>query len=277
MLKTESETSNDKKKNWKLRRFIFMELLNDLEVHFSMLKMRYMPVKGAYLIISGIAEKIEYRRMADIDILIDEECMKNATDYFFKLPNVTPKAHYATHYTPHETQFLYKIGNFKALIELHTHINCPERFSMNVSETFERGYKLTSFKILPCPEDALIIYISHLFTSFFIFTEEPDFNEITLIITHCKFNWQKFWDISYTTGIDGFIFLILKMYQNNYVPVPFFPREHLYSRLQAIIISKTGFVPLPLWYKRLFCELPYLKNPLYLTKRKLKKWKRNMK
>ena len=57
---------------WVFKQFIFEDVLRDLDDHFQHLKIDYMPIKGAYLICSGLAKQIKSRSMNDIDILVRE-------------------------------------------------------------------------------------------------------------------------------------------------------------------------------------------------------------
>ncbi len=69
-------------RQWVLNQIFYEEALKEIDEHFQKMQMSYMPIKGAYLICTGLAEKMENRFISDIDILVREKDMAEVSDYF---------------------------------------------------------------------------------------------------------------------------------------------------------------------------------------------------
>ena len=263
-----SDLKNNTNTFWQLRCFVFEELLSELENHFTTINAEYMPIKGAYLIATGLSGSMRFRQMADLDILVKECDMERCSQYFFSLPQSTPRTYYKENYRPYETQFSYKIGNYHAAVEIHSQLNFPERFVLPTEELFSRAVSGGGLRKLPCPEDSLLIFLTHAFTHFFLEFRETNFEEIGLLLAQKGFCWEKFWASCQKTGIVGFIYMVLRLFEENTKVLVQFPKRYWYEEIQVRIIRRFGYQALPRWYKRLFCELPYIKKPLSMVLRK---------
>ena len=74
---------------WVFKQFLYEDVLRDLDDHFQRLNIDYMPIKGAYLICAGLAQRIRSRTMVDIDILVREGDFNAVISYFsdqFQMP-----------------------------------------------------------------------------------------------------------------------------------------------------------------------------------------------
>ena len=196
---------------WKYNQVIYAELLDELDKHFKAINVCYMPIKGAYLIGSGLAEKMTYRRMDDVDILVKKEDFENVCGFLSFLPQVK----FLKHRWYFEKEFAYSMGSFICYLEIHSLLNESSRFDLSTEKLFERALPCEGMRVVPCFEDAMVILICHLIVHIAHEMRETVFEEISLISKHKDFKWEKFWSIAKTTNILPFFHFILFWYKNS--------------------------------------------------------------
>jgi hypothetical protein len=262
--------SSSSHKAWALRRLIVGQLLKDLDSHFRRIAVRYMPIKGAYLICRSLAERMAVRRMADIDILVEDSGLAVATEYFFSLANVTPLTHFSANSRPYETQLCYKFAKADVPIELHSMVNFPQRFKLPVNELFERGTPRGEALVLPSAEDALLITACHILTHLPFEFRETWGEEIGLIASQEGFDWQRFWRLAHGTDVPSAVYFVLGLFLEDVRKTTHAPRGYWYSDLQLRLARIVRVDKLPYWYRRAFLEIPFVRDPLWLVAHKIR-------
>jgi hypothetical protein len=263
-----------RQKQWVLTQMVYQEVLEELDGHFRGCRIPYMPIKGAYLICSGLSAKMPVRQMQDIDILVNEQDMRKASDYFQQLSTVIMKCYYTDNYRPTETSFMYPVGDSYVLVEVHSRLNFAERFVLPAAMLFARSHDGDEIKRLPSPEDALLIHLCHL-QSHIPFEFRPEtMVEINLLVSQEGFDWKVFWKHSSATGIEPFIYFILKLYHKIY-PVRILPsKKHFYADIMAYLFTEPRYNHAPEWVRRIFLDLPFVRKPMWLIWHKLTHGKR---
>jgi hypothetical protein len=224
-----------------------------------------MPIKGAYLICSGLAEKMPYRTMVDIDILVKKEDFNRVCDYFAKIPQVT----FLKYKWYFEKEFAYSIGTMVCYFEIHWLLNYPARFNLPTENLFNRAKLLRGMRLIPCAEDALIILLCHVLVHIAYEIRATLFEEISLISGQEGFTWDRFWGFAKTTGIVPFFCFILSCYKKEMNDNDInFPKLYIYSFTLATIIGMQRLVRLPMLLRRIIMEFPFVKNPWMLAKHK---------
>jgi hypothetical protein len=260
-------------KVWAARQFIALEALDWLHDFFLSVGKRYMLVKGAYLAATGLGDSLSERMMCDVDIVVDESALIPVTDMLFDHLDIIPVRHCKDNYRPYESQCFLNSGNGKILLEIHSHLNFPERFHLPPLDLFHRGVQSDKFRWLPCNEDALILLLCHLLSNM-AFTISPSIHEeISVLINREQFDRQKFWDIARTTGIEAFMHFVLrvhaKIYQKDFICRS--NRIHPYADLLALLVGNmTCLNSVPGWIRRMFIEVPMVRGGQFdLLRRKL--------
>ena len=255
---------------WVFKQFIFEDVLRELDDHFQRLSIDYMPIKGAYLICSGLAKQIKSRGMSDIDILVRERDFDEVVSYFRSIPNVTiAEGSWPVNKKgwPFEVTFYYPFKGSMVSIDFHKLINLRERFLLEPEVLFNRGVK-QGRRTLPSAEDALAICLCHGFSHAAHALDDNVFNDIAILI-NTSINWPKFWRITESTGITAFIYYVLKKIekkdgvQMNRLPkstIKFIYVDFLLERF----FGKSIFPDLPKLFRRFFIELPLCRNPIGL-------------
>ena len=256
-------------KKWALTQIFYQGVLNEIGTHFHNLNIKYMPIKGAYLICSGLAEKFKDRHISDIDILVQEKDMQKSSDYFASLENTEMKVYYKYNYRQTETVFNYSKGDIKICVEIHSQLNFPERFVLPTPELFARSITANDVMHLPSPEDGLLVFLCHLQSHISFEFRESNMEEINIIASQNGFNWKTFWSRCPTTGIEAFIYFIIKLYQKKYPAIIAPSHRYLYSDLLVGIFNEKLYKNMPHWSRRLFLELPFVRKPIWLLFNKL--------
>jgi len=251
-------------RKWALQQIFFCNVLQELDTHFRALRIRYMPIKGAYLLCTGLAEKMKERIINDIDILVEEEHIAQVSDYFAGLHNTKLLVHYTQNYRPTETSFLYTIDSASVLIEIQCRLNLDARFLLPTRELFLHSRPSNEVRCLPCAEDSLLIFLCHL-QSHIPFEFRPEtMEEINLLAYQEGFAWQTFWDRCPATGIEPFIYFILKMYQKEYsAQIPPL-KKYGYAHFLAGWFNESRYNRSPEWVRRVFLDLPFVRKPVRL-------------
>jgi hypothetical protein len=225
-----------------------------------------MPIKGAYLICAGLANQVRSRTMIDIDILVRESDFDAVISHFSTVPGATIAEKSWPLYKkgwPFEVAFYYSFEGWTLNIDIHKLINLRQRFSLPPEMLFARGTK-QGLRTLPCPEDALAICLCHGFSH--IANVFPDFvfDDITLL-TPTSLDWNKFWKIARSTGIEAFIYYILKIFEKKRTRLPTpSPRKTLRFVYADILVGVTGhrsLSTLPRILRRIFMEVPLCRDP----------------
>jgi hypothetical protein len=251
--------------SWALRQLLFSEVLRRLDHHFAELNVRYMPVKGAYLIISGCAEKMKRRQMNDIDILLREGDLQKASDYFFTCTGIVPRTYYKDNYRPYETSFNYMVNETAVRVELHSRLNFPQRFKLETADLFSRCRPASGLMLLPSPEDSLIIFLCHLFTHLPVEWRKTTWEEMALLYGQAGFSWDTFWMSSHDTGLKSFMFFMLNLCGAGREALAGAGRPSLYARLLSGAFDRDALQRMPRLLRRLLLEIPFVKNPLWLA------------
>ena len=262
-------------RQWATVQHVYQEVFDELSVMLSDIHIPHMPIKGQYLICTGLSEKLRYRKMTDIDILILPEDMEKATNHLFAKKDIVPRTHYTENYRTTETQFYYLYNNTRVAIEIHCSLNFPDRFILPTENIFKRGKQMQTSYYLPCPEDALLLHLCHLLTHISFEFRSTIFEEITLISGQDEFSWKRFFDRAQTTGIVHFIYFVLTTYSCTTGRFPPGCKTTWYTKLQAQVACRIGFNRLPQWYRRLFMEMPFVRKPGKLIARKLSSHSKN--
>jgi hypothetical protein len=239
---------------------LYAEILRELDGHFRRIGVRYMPIKGAYLILDGLAELIESRKMADIDILVEKDHFGAAADYFASLDMTTekPDAWYF------ERVFMYRYGRFEVQVELHYLLNRPERFLLPTEELFARGARDGAWRWLPSREDALCIELCHVLVHVAYVVREHIFDDIRAL-TADHFDWDRFWTIARSTGVARFMRALLYAYnlrEGGAAPVG---AVGVMDKTFARLLHPSMSNRMPRWAKRGLLELSLVREPLQLA------------
>jgi len=269
------ETSFPVDTTWVFKQFIFEDVLRELDDHFQSLNIDYMPIKGAYLICSGLAKLIKSRSMNDIDILVCERDFDIAISYFKSIRNVTiANGSWPANKKiwPFEVTFYYQFEGRTINFELHKLINLHQRFILPPEQLFARGRR-EGYRILPCAEDALVICICHRFSHVGNFYSDALFIDAAFL-ANTSISWEKFWEIAKSTGIAGFVYYVLKKIEKKGmilpVRIPKKTNNFTYASILLTIFGNRDLIALPPILRRLLIELPFCLNPLGLLINKCK-------
>jgi hypothetical protein len=246
-------------KRWVVKQILYRDLLTELDGHFTNMDVRYMPIKGAYLILAGLAERIDAREMLDVDILVDRENFDAVCDYFARCPNTTVED------DPwyFERTVWYHLGSQRLRVEIHYLLNRPERFILPPQELFARGLQKGTFLWLPGPEDALAIAVCHALVHIaWSGLREAVFDDVSVLARMPDFAWPRFETIMAQTGImrfRRFLFLLLERKRGLWLPglekrIPFWMKL-----LAGIFMRRYG--RMPVWLQRLLFEIPFVRDP----------------
>jgi hypothetical protein len=253
-------------KNWKYLQLFYGEVLREIDSHFISLDAPYMPIKGAHLICSNLSEKMPYRRMDDIDILVKEEDFERVCAYFSNLPNVV----FLKHKWYFEKEFSYSLGAVECHFEIHWLLNFPARFILSPYTIFARASRPNgTLRLQPCPEDALLILICHAFVHIAFELRETLSEEIALLSRERGFSWETFWKYAHQTGIIRFIRLLLMHYCNGSPDTIQAQRSLDFTAFFRPLLSKERYDKMPFFIRKALLEIPFARNPWWLIANKL--------
>lgn len=250
------------------RRLVLEEVLARVGGELSSLGLRWMPIKGAYLLRAGLADHLPLRRIHDLDILLHANDFHRAAEHLETLPNVDA----VPHRWPFEAVFEYSYGSFSVPVELHRLLNYPERFLLPPAELFQRGSPVEgdSNQVLPGPEDALLIAICHRLVHAAHSPPPRTYDELALVAALPGFSWERFWEAARATGVEGFVHYLLKQCERHTGLQASFPRKHPYAGALAHVPRIAAYGRLSSVFRRVFVELPFVRNPAGLVLRKLR-------
>jgi hypothetical protein len=249
---------------WTIKQLLFESLLDELDTVFSILETPYMPIKGAYLIRSGLANRLSQREMLDIDILVKPRDFPAVADRFARDPRSTPRKNH----WPFENSFQFRVGKITGCVEIHHHLNYPERFLLPADELFSRARELSPGKscMLPCPEDALLILVCHALVHIGFEIKSASIAEIQLISSLEGFSWERFWRQCERTGIADFARFLFSLTSPHFPLLN--PRKSVYCAALSRMISPEHYQQMPKLLRRLIIEWPMMRNPVgFLWKR----------
>ena len=257
---------NSPTKNWKLLQLVTGEILKEFDLHFSNLNINYMPIKGAFLINSGLSEKIVCRRMDDIDILVLQKDFDRVCAYFSSLPQVV----FVKHKWYFEQEFFYSWGNYKSYVEIHWLLNYPERFLLPTEDLFRRAKAFSNSPALrPSHEDSLLLLLCHAHVHIGFELRETIREEIALLSGQEGFSWDKFWKYAHPTGIELFIKLLLSHFSMDAACNHAAPKGKFIIFLLRPLLSAKRYAHLPQLVKRLLFEIPFARKPWRLILNKM--------
>lgn len=250
------------------RRLVLEEVLVRVGSELSRMGVRWMPIKGAFLLCTGLADRLPRRRIHDLDILLHANDFHRAAEHFGKLPNVDA----VPHRWPFEAVFEYSYGSFPVPVELHKLLNYPERFLLPPAELFQRGSPVEgdSNQVLPGPEDALLITICHRLVHAAHSPPPQTYDELALLAGLPGFSWERFWEAARVTGVEGFVHYMVKRCERHTSLRASFARKHLYGEALAHMPRIAAYGKLSSVVRRALVELPFVRNPAGLLLRKLR-------
>ncbi len=247
---------------WIHQQLIFSDILDFIENIFSSAGIPYMPIKGSYLIAAGIASQIPDRTMLDIDILVRPENFHETISLLSDHPHFKKDAPDLWFF---EQTFKITRNKDPLYFELHCQINREERFHLSADSLFNRGTAQTPERVLPSPEDAMVILVGHSLVHSGKGLQSSIFNEITEISALKDFCWQRFFTILKNTGIEPYGFALLRAYSRKTdMPVPI-PDKHRWADIlfrQVPQRNKNSTV-YRLWYRG-FIEPVFSRSPVKL-------------
>ena len=242
--------------HWIALQFLFGGVLADVEELFSASGYCFMPIKGAYLIRSGLASSIAKRQMRDIDILIPEQKFREVCDWFSTVRHVKEKENYWAF----EKSFLYSRKLRPVNIEFHRLVNFPARFLLPNEDLFSRGIQVSSSCVFPDPVDVLLIHVCHQLAHVISGFKDQFYSEIVLYSRQHGFSWPAFWKRAKDTGVLGFIWIVMeKCSRQKKLAIDLPPPPSLYTRF----LSRYNFFmggKNRLLHRLLF-EMPFVRNP----------------
>jgi hypothetical protein len=251
-------------KRWVVKQMLYRDLLTELDGHFVAMGVDYMPIKGAYLILTGLAEQIDAREMLDVDILVDRENFDRVRDYFAACPSVITKD------DPWPFEFgVYFSNSFHKplLVEVHHQLNRPERFHLLTADLFSRAQQIGPFCWLPSLEDGLTIAVCHSLVHIgWGHFREDVFADFDVITGNPAFSWERFEPIMSTTGISRYWQFLCLLYEKRYGR-KLYPRvsHSLWAGLAlATYLKWYGKIPVP--FMRALFELPFVRDAVGLIR-----------
>jgi len=256
---------HDPEKLWKIKQVLFSQILDELDSHFTAMNIRYMPIKGAYLVKTGLASKLNSRRIDDIDILVEEKEFSAACRYFTDNRRVD----FLHDSWAFERQFIYHSGAGKVLFELAWLINCRERFILESRDLFGRSIETGTFCVLPDPVDALLIHVCHTLVHIADDWRETNFDEMHILSQAPGFSWDEFWNRARTTGILAYIAFIMGEYKHRFNPALHSPKTGVRAAMARVLFKHRMAARLSM-LRRFILEIIFARDPLKLVMNKLK-------
>lgn len=252
---------------WQILQIAYEPVLKNIDTHFQKMAVTYMPIKGAFLILSGLGSIISSRKMKDIDILVQEKDFQKVVEYF----NALEETEKVSSYWEFEQPFIYYFDNRKIYIEIHCLVNAPARFLLSTQNLFRRGIFHNSCCIFPHPVDSMLIHVCHHLLHIYKRFDVSFFSEIKVLEQQIGFSWELFWEQAQKTGIKPFIWLMIKMYSKIEGKTIIIPN---WSNWYAVILNKFSlnqFSRMNPFYRKLLLEIPFVRSPLWLVKYKVLK------
>jgi hypothetical protein len=253
-------------KRWVALQMVYGAVIDEIDELFVAHGYKYMPIKGAYLIRSGLSIQIPERRMRDIDLLLPEKEFNDACDWFGRREGVTETPNYWNF----ERSFNVTHAGILVYVELHRMLNMPARFLLPTGKLFSHGKFAGKSCTLPDPVDALLIHICHAIAHVLDGFTPGFYQEIDLLSRQDGFLWELFWQRSKTTGIYDFIWLTVDKCNKllgKSLPIPRASSIYakMLSRCNLFMKCKSKIL------RRLCFEIPFVRNPWALLWHKVYK------
>jgi hypothetical protein len=125
-------------------------------------------------------------------------------------------------------------------------------------------------RLLPSSENALIILLCHTLVHISYEIRPTLFEEISLISNQKGFAWNRFWGFAKITGIMSFLCFILSLYKKEIQDtIVILPKRYWYAHFMGKIMETKKYSGIPVLLKRLFFEIPFIKNPFWIIKNKI--------
>jgi hypothetical protein len=261
---SDGEVGQGLRRSWQIRQIVYRDALESLDSIFTSLNIKYMPIKGAYLICSGMAERIKERQMIDLDILVEKDRFKEIIGILEKHPLFKKGKEDPWYF---EQPFFFKNGNHSIRIEFHYLLNRPERFHLPNEELFSRSTKQTAVRYLPSSEDALLIAICHSMIHIAEGLNDSFFQEIKVHLEKKEFEWSKFEKLLYSAGIGPYGKFVFNLYRKKLKRTcPSLEKRYWWVDLfnkNTLLSDKTfGIKQIS---RRLLFELPFAAKPYSLA------------
>ena len=254
---------------WVITQSLLLEIIVELENLFNKIGVDIMPIKGAYLIRSGLGDRMRTRKITDIDILVKPKDLEVTTDALSKISNCKLIKHYKDNSRPTESIFEYSLNDFKFTVEIMSIINSEDRFLLPAEKLFDRGELQGKTLYFPSSEDALLIMICHLQSHIPFEFRDTNFDEIKVFTEVEDFNWDNFWKYANYTGMGAFNYFILKLYNRETNSNIKFSKRYIYSDLLLRFFTLKRYYKMSELMRRLFLDLPFVRKPIRLVKRKI--------
>lgn len=198
-----------KNSSWVARQIIYADVLDILHTSFFKNRIKYLPIKGAFLIQCKLAGRLKNRKMVDIDILVNPEDFHRASNALLNIPETIEKPNIWSF----ERSFFIPVAEGWVCVELHTQLNYPERFLIKTQNLFERAKHQNGSEYALDPVDALCILVCHALVHVPFEISETLADEIALISTLSGFSWQEFWNRIRKAGIYKFACFVVLLYE----------------------------------------------------------------
>ncbi len=262
-------TDNEPVGRWRARQAVYGEVLDALDRVFACIPVEYMPLKGAHLICSGIAEKMASREMIDIDLLVRPSVFEDTLEFLSShgsLIRLPPDP------WSFEQPFVYLHGRHRVRFELHSGLNRPERFFLDVDAMFDRAALQTSVRRIMTPEDALLILICHTLVHLVDGIRDQVYEEALLLSGESAFSWERFSAVLRSSGIERFAKALLTLAGRKAgLMLPHqFKADPIGIALLSIKSPRRGRGVLTLLFRCLI-ELSFVKSPLSMAWRYIRK------
>ncbi|NLL13583.1 MAG: nucleotidyltransferase family protein [Fibrobacter sp.] len=253
--------------DWQITQWVYYDVLQIIEKHFQEMAISFMPLKGAYLIASGLASGLSSRKMKDIDILVKKEDFQKAANYFGSLT----ETQLIPGYFDYEQPFIYHCFNRKIYLEIKYQICPTARFILSDEDLFCRGVIQNSNCVFPSPEDAMLIHVCHYLHHIYKNFDISFFEEIALLEEQKNFSWKEFWIRAEKTGIKPFVWLMISIYARIYQKKTFSPDwSSPYTRL-LMRFSFQWYAGLNPLIRKILLEIPFVRRPLWLIRHKIRR------
>lgn len=266
-----NQTALTARRHWGFTQLIFAEALAEINRVLTAAGIAYMPLKGAYLIESGLATAMKERGMCDIDILVAPEDFDRAMGSF----GVTGYAPVVDNDLLLHRHFDLSAAGTTVDVELHYRIRPECSCVLPAADLFQRGRPAKGTMVLPSAEDGLAITILHQLNDLPFWPPDQALRDIEVQVSSFEIDWAKFWEIAESTGTAAFIFLLLRHYGK--LPDSAFrvsTNGLMFQYAERLVKWRffENYRRIPFVFRRTLVEFPFMKSPGVYLLRKLASW-----